>query len=189
MASVALGSTAALLFGYEGWSAFFHTLIDRDSNLMLDERLIMTFQSPFGLLRWIGANASIAWVGHLAVALIAALAVCAIWAGPVPHALKAAALCIGSLLVSPYVLPWDFCILALAVAFLVSDGMQRGFLPGERLVMLVCWAGLFKPAVPIGPIICAIFLVLTARRITVYRERTLCRDKPAEGGSLLRGHL
>ena len=164
-AVAAISLTAALFFGYEGWPLFFHTLIQRDSNLMLDDRLIMVFQSPFGLLRWAGASASVSWAGHLAVVIVVLLAVCAIWARPVPHALKAAALCVGSVMVTPYVLPWDLCILSVAVAFLVRDGLQRGFLAGERLVMLVCWAGLFKPVTPIAPIICAALLSLVVRRI------------------------
>jgi hypothetical protein len=85
--------------------------------------------------------------------------------------MKAAALSAGSVAVIPYVLPYDLCILSIAVAFLVSDGLARGFLPGERIAMLICFAGLFlllPPTGPVGPFIDAILLILVARRIVAY---------------------
>jgi hypothetical protein len=171
-AVAALALTAAVSFGYEAWPSFFRTLIHRDSNLMLDDRLVMTFQSPFGLLRWTGARLSVGWVGHVAVTVVVFLSVCAIWTKPVPHAVKAAALCIGSVMVTPYVLPWDLCILPVAVAFLVKDGLQQGFLPGERLV-LACWLGLFlllTRAGPVGPIVDAILLLVVWRRVVAHER-------------------
>jgi hypothetical protein len=181
-AIAALGLTSDALFGYETWPSFFHTLIYRDSNLMLDDRLLMTFQSPFGLLRWAGARASVAWVGHLAVALVIMLSVGTIWAKFVPHAVKAAALCIGSVMVTPYVLPWDLCILPVAVAFLVRDGSQHGFLPGERLIMLACWLGLFlllTRMCPVGPVVDAILLLVVWRRVAAHERGRFPFSTPA----------
>jgi hypothetical protein len=172
-AVAALALTASAFFGYETWPSFFSTLIHRDANLMLDDRLVMTFQSPFGLLRWTGAHASVGWVGHVAAAVVVFLSVCAIWTKPAPHAVKAAALCIGSVMVTPYVLPWDLCILAVAAAFLVKDGLQHGFLPGERLVMFACWLGLFLLLArtgPVAPVVDAILLLVVWRRVAA-RER------------------
>lgn len=181
-AVAALGLASAALFGYETWPSFFRTLLHRDSNLMLDDRLVMTFQSPFGLLRWAGATASVAWVGHLAAALGVFLSVCAIWTKPIPHAVKAAALCIGSVMATPYVLPWDLCILAVGVAHLVKDGLRHGFLLGERLVMLGCWLGLFLLLTrtgPIGPVVDAILLLAVWRRVAAHEKRQLPRFTPA----------
>ena len=180
-AVAAFGLTAAALFGYQAWPSFFRTLIHRDANLMLDERLVMTFQSPFGLLRWTGANLSVSWTGHLAVAVVVFLSVCAIWAKPVPHAVKAAALCIGSVMVTPYVLPWDLCIFSVAVAFLVRDGLQHGFLPGERLVMLASWLGLFLLLTrtgPLSPLVDAVLLLAVWRRVAAHERRQLPLSTP-----------
>src|SRR5208282_2418000 len=107
-------------------------------------------------VHWAGASAWVSWTVHLTVAAIVAAMVCALWAKPIPYFLKAAILCIGSVVVSPYVLAYDLCTLSIAVAFLVSDGMSRGFLPGERTGMLICFAGLFPVATPIAPIICGV---------------------------------
>ena len=72
-------------------------------------------------------------------------------------------------MVPPYILFYDLCILTVAVAFLVRDGMSRGFLPGERTVILICFAALFFVQVPIGPVVCTVLFFLTVRRILAYR--------------------
>jgi hypothetical protein len=87
-----------------------------------------------------------------------------------PILFKAAILCIGSVMVTPYVFFYDLCILSIAVAFLVRDGMSRGFLLGERTVILICFAALFLVQVPIGPVVCATLLFLAGRRIVASRR-------------------
>jgi hypothetical protein len=94
----------------------------------------------------------------------------AVWARPVPYALKAATLVAASVAVTPYVLHYDLCVMSIAVAFLVSDGLARGFLPGERILMLACFLGLFVIAEPVGPVICATLLCLAARRIAAWHS-------------------
>jgi hypothetical protein len=169
--SVVLGLTAAIAFGYQGWLSFIYSLVNRQSSL----GEILGAQPPLvsilGLFRSAGASAYISWTVHLAAAVIVAVTIWAIWTKPIPHSLKAAALCIGSVMVTPYVLGYDLCMLSIATAFLVKDPLSRGFLPGERIVMLVCWAGLILMMAPLIPItICVVLLILIARRILVYRQ-------------------
>jgi arabinofuranan 3-O-arabinosyltransferase len=171
--SVILALTAAIGFGYRGWPLFIDSLFNRNLSLSPDDGLEITFQSAFGLLHWAEASPRIAWTVHLAVAAIVALTVCAVWAKPIPHFLKAAALCIGSVTVTPYVVRYDLCVLSIAGAFIVSDGLARGFLPGERAALLICVAGLFFLWAPVAPIICAGMLFLVARRIVGYRRDAL----------------
>jgi hypothetical protein len=170
LASAILGIGAAIAFGSEGWPSFFHTLLNRQSTLSPDTKVPLALHSVFGLLRWAETSGPVSWVGHLTVASMIALAVLAIWAKPIPFPLKAAVLCIGSVMVSPYILFYDLCILSIAVAFLVRDGMSRGFLAGERSTILICFAALFLVQVPIGPLVCAALLFLAARRIVAYRS-------------------
>lgn len=50
---------------------------------------------------------------------------------------------IGSLLASPHEHGYDACILTIGVAFLVQDGLDCGFLSGERGILFCGWIGLF----------------------------------------------
>lgn len=169
-ATVILGIAAVFAFGPEGWASFFHTLVDRQSTLSPDSAVPLALHSVFGLLGWLETSGPVSWGGHLIVAAIVALTVWVVWAKPIPFSLKAAVLCIGSAMVPPYILFYDLCILTIAAAFLVRDGMSRGFLPGERTVILICFAALFLVQVPIGPVVCAALFSLTVRRILAYRR-------------------
>lgn len=166
--SIILGIGAAIAFGPEGWPSFLHTLLDRQPTLSPDTKVPLALHSVFGLLRWLETSGGVAWGGHLIVAALVALTVWVVWAKPIPFSLKAAVLCIGSALVLPYILFYDVCILSIAVAFLVRDGMSRGFLPGERRVIFICFVALFLVQVPIGPVVSAVLLSLSVCRIFVY---------------------
>jgi hypothetical protein len=169
-ASAILGVGAAIAFGFEGWQSFLHTLFDRQSTLSPDAAVPLALHSIFGLLRWLETSATISWGGHLVVAVLIAVTVCVVWAKPCPFPLKAAVLCIGSAMVSPYILFYDLCVLSIAVAFLVRDGVLHGFLPGERTAMLICTIALFFVQVPVGPVVCITLLFFTVRRILLYRR-------------------
>ena len=87
-------------------------------------------------------------------------------------------------MVSPYILFYDLCVLSIAVLFLVRDGIERGFLSGERTIMLICFAALFLVQVPIGPVVCATLFFLAARRIVAYwqRNRVVVRENACSFG-------
>jgi len=110
------------------------------------------------------------------------VAVWVVWAKPIPYSLKAAIVCVGAVMVSPYLLAYDLCILSIAVAFLVRDGLSRGFLPGERTGLLICFGGLFPVATPVAPMICAVLFFLIVRRIVAWRHGLLA---PSREGSAL----
>jgi arabinofuranan 3-O-arabinosyltransferase len=168
--SVLLGVSAGIEFGYQGWQSFIDLLHSRNSTLSPDG-MELALQSFYGLFHWAGASVWLSWTVHLAVTIVVAIAVCVVWTKPISQSLKAAILCIGVVMVTPYLLQYDLCILSIAVAFLVKDGLARGFLPGERTAMLICVAGLLLwfAQIPISPVICVVLLFLTARRIAAYR--------------------
>jgi arabinofuranan 3-O-arabinosyltransferase len=189
--SVLLGVAATITFGFQGWPSFIDTLIDRNSGLSPDGHTELRLQSIYGLLHWAGAGAWISWTVHLTVAAMVAVTVYAVWAKPIPHSLKATILCIGAVMVTPYALPYDLCILSIAVAFIVKDGMSRGFLAGERIGILICFVGLFPITTPIAPIICGVLFFLGARRIVTYGRDlpTVSRDEPVGYGLSVTGSL
>jgi len=171
-ASLTVIIAAALAFGYEAWPSFIKSFLDRDlGNLGADEGVRLTLQSMFGLWSWIGAAPSISWTAHLVVATFVTLSVYFVWAKPFPHSLRAATLCLGIVFVTPYVQVYDLCILSVAAAFFLLDGLVYGFLPGERAALFVCLAAAYFLILPIGPIISLVLLVLLARRVAVYCRR------------------
>jgi hypothetical protein len=117
-----------------------------------------------------GASTGVSWGAQLVVAVIVAFGIWVLWAKPISHNLKAAALCAGIFLVTPYSLFYDLTILPIAAAFLVKEGLLRGFLPGERTVILICWFSLLFLTWRSGPVICAVLLCLIFRRFAVYRR-------------------
>jgi arabinofuranan 3-O-arabinosyltransferase len=141
--SVVLVVTSMVVFGYQAWPSFTHALVDRGRSLSPTSQISMRLESVYGFLWLGGINQPIAWLVQLAVAGGVAAVVCLVWARPLPHSLKAAALCSAAGMATPYVHGHDLCVLAIAVAFLVKDGLERGFLPGDRLIMLFSWIVIF----------------------------------------------
>jgi len=183
--SVVLGLTAAIAFGYQGWLSFIHSLVYRQPSLGEIPGWHPPLVSIFAFLQSVGASADISWTVHLVAAAMVAAAICAIWTKPIAHSVKAATLCIGSVMVTPYVLGYDLCVLSIAVAFLVKDALSRGFLPGERIAMLMCWVGLILLMAPlISIIICGVLLALAARRLVLGGEETLTAPRPVLNASL-----
>ena len=182
--SVMFGLAAALVFGFEAWPSFVDALVDRASSLNEDPTLNLPLVSVLGFLRARGVDVHTAWTVQLAVTAIVAATVCALWARPIPHSVKAATLAVGSVLAAPHAIGYDLCILSIAGAFLVKDGLSRGFLPGERAVMLMCWAGLVLPISLFPTIICVVLLALVARRVMVCGEETLTAPRSVLGASL-----
>jgi len=164
--SIALAFAAALAFGARTWPSFFVALGVRSPTLSPEPAVTLRLQSVYGLLQWGGAGVPASLAIHFVIALMMAVAVWVVWARPYPHALRASVLCIGCLVVNPYLLEYDFCVLTMAAAFLIRDGLSRGFLPGERAAVVIGWIALIWLHVRVGPVIfCGIMLFVIYRRV------------------------
>jgi hypothetical protein len=169
--SVLFGFAAAITFGFEVWPLFINALVERAASLNGDPVLNLPLVSALGFLRSLSVGAHTAWTVQVAITAAVATMICAIWARPLSYSLKAATLAIGAVLAAPHAISYDLCILSIAAVFLVKDGLSRGFLAGERWVLLMCWVGLIVPLGPLPAIICLILLALVARRVVVYGAR------------------
>ena len=96
-------------------------------------------QSIFSAARMWGAPVSVAYAvqGSLLTALAASLAW--LWHSDCAFELKAAALAVGSLLATPYVLDYDLVVLAVAIAFFARYGLRHGFHDYEISLLAAAW--------------------------------------------------
>jgi hypothetical protein len=176
--AAAAGAVFALLslamFGAGTWRAFF-TSIAFTRGLVLEHGAIEFFklQSAFGAVRMWGGGISLAYAAQGLTALGGGAVVLWIWRkeSKAPFSLKAAALCVGSLMISPYVLDYDLVLLALPIAWMALDGCERGFLPYEKSALVAAW--LFpaitrmvadSTMIPLGPLVHIALLALIVRR-------------------------
>jgi len=91
--------------------------------------------------------------------------------------LRAAALVVGILLFSPHIWYYDVALLAVALAWLWQEANRGGWLPLEKLLLLLAW---FTPLLTflmmvglklsVGPLYLAMTIVVLLRRY--YWERT-----------------
>jgi alpha-1,2-mannosyltransferase len=96
-------------------------------------------QSIFAWARMWGAPIPLAYAlqGIATVALGAALV--RLWRSAAPYPLQAAALCLATILATPYSFDYDMMVLAPAIAFVAIDGIMRGFSPWEKTLLAALW--------------------------------------------------
>ena len=139
--------------GRESWSAFAHSLSAHDPwTLSPDAGSRATLQTLFGIASRAGFDLRIAWAAQIVVAAFTAAFVCHIWRRQAPYELKAAALLAGTLLATPYLLAYDMISIVVPAAFLIRLGLAKGFLPGERTILLLCFLVSLAFVLPVAPL-------------------------------------
>lgn len=145
----ALGAatTSAVLFtgistaviGVDAWEAFVR-------NLPLVRHLLETamlswakIPSLFITLRVLGVALPVAYALHIVLAAAAVATVAYVWWRQAPPRLGMAVLVVGATLVPPYLFDYDLAILAVPLALLAWDGIERGWRKYEREVMVAAW--------------------------------------------------
>ena len=126
-------------FGAEPWIAFWR-------NIPLVGRLLDTGALPWAkipslyvALRTLGLAALPAYVLHAIATLGVMAAVAYIWRGAAPLRLRGAVLVTGALLMPPYLFDYDLALLAIPIAILAWEGLQRGWLQYEREILFAAW--------------------------------------------------
>ncbi len=137
---VALTIATTLTFGASVWGAFLDsTHFTRTVVLEQGNTGWYKIQSVFAWARMWGAPISLAYAqqGMAIVALGAALA--RLWRSAAPYPLQAAALCLATILATPYSFDYDMMLLAPAIAFLAADGFVRDFDPWQKTLLAALW--------------------------------------------------
>ncbi|MEG3617959.1 glycosyltransferase family 87 protein [Magnetovibrio sp. PR-2] len=181
-----LSAVVTALFGVQVWPAFFDsTTFTRE--VVLEGGALPWFkqQSIFGAVRLWGGGMVAAYAAQAVALVVAGAATLWLWKQPVRQDLKSAGLVCAALLVSPYVLDYDFVLLALAIAWTVRHGLQTSFLAWEKTALAFVWGAPLISRVaaeavmlPIGVIAMVVLMVLIVaharhdvRSTTVSRRR------------------
>jgi Glycosyltransferase family 87 len=172
IAVVLLCALSAAAFGLEPWRAFLASG-EVTRTIVLEQTATGWFkiQSLFSAVRGFGGSVAAAYVaqGVLSLAVLAMLV--RQWVGGSSPGGKAA-VAIGALLVTPYVLDYDMLLIAPAVAFLVAPRLESGFRPYEKALLAAAWIAplLARPAaqflhLPLGLLVMlALFALACAER-------------------------
>lgn len=137
--TILFAAASQVLVGTEGWTVF---LGDLQAATRYVEYGLLPWQrmvSLFTGLRMLSVPISVAY-GLQAISSLGTAAVIAwVWSREVPLSLRAAVLAAGAPLATPYVFDYDLAILAIPMALVAMDGMRRGWLKGDREVLIIAW--------------------------------------------------
>jgi hypothetical protein len=138
LSALGLLAGALVLFGPETYQAFLHNTAVVASLLQgkLDWGKVM---SLYGAVRQAGGPAWLALAAQAALTLAATAVVILVWRRNANPLTRTAALAMGALLITPYVLDYDFVLLIAPLAWLARSGLQSGFRPWERLILAVVY--------------------------------------------------
>jgi hypothetical protein len=127
-------------FGAATWQGFFagtsftRTIILEQGALGYDK-----VQSLFAAVRLLGGPVPLAYAVQAAATAATIAALVWLWRSRADSRLKAAALLVACLLATPYGLDYDMVVLAPALAFAISFGVEKGFGPFEKSGLAIVW--------------------------------------------------
>jgi arabinofuranan 3-O-arabinosyltransferase len=129
-----LAGMSAALFGTRSWALFPHELVAQTGLNFLsgDDSNWGYLQSGYGLARLLHAGIGLAWLVHGLIAMALAIIIWRVWRSAACWRLKAASLSAAALLATPYAFAYDMAALAIPAAFLATDQLERGLLPGDK---------------------------------------------------------
>jgi hypothetical protein len=179
VAIVATFVLSGAVFGYDTFAAFLTELPKSTRTLLAEGGAGWNkLQSVYGIMRWLGSADWLAWTAHATVAMGSAGATVWLWRSDADFSLKAAGLCAGALLVTPYVFAYDFATLGIAYALLyrarVFDGLEC-LLIGAAVLLFLASALLVAPLVPFASV-CLVAMIVLRLRSQEFDQQTMSRE-------------
>ena len=173
LASVAtLVGLSVVLFGWGTWQAYLHAFADSSHVYESGAIDFAGIETPFGAVRLLGFPPGPAYALQLFSAVTMAGLTALIWHRRVSQPLRCASLLAATLLAVPLALLYDKLLLLVAIGWLLREAHANGFLPWEKLVLLLTWPASLVTwvigtglHVPLGPVITGAVLVLCVRRV------------------------
>ena len=176
---MALIAISFVTLGSGVWHAFFDSMAFTQSVVLeIGGTGWPKIQSIFSAVRMWGADVHTAYAVQIALGLSLAAGLAWLWQGEAAFELKASALATASLLATPYVLDYDLVVLAIAIAFFVRHGLNRGFRDYEISLLAAAWivplltraiAGV--TGIPLGLLVVLTLFGFTLRRAVQDRGR------------------
>jgi hypothetical protein len=139
LVTVFIISASTLVFGVEVWPSFIEATnlaMTLQSQLTLPQNQVVSLYAP---LRTAGVSHETALALQIALGLTVLIVVLKVWQRFGICRMSGALLLAGSVLVSPHVLGYDLAVFAPAIAMLAWDGIERGWLLGERTSYIILW--------------------------------------------------
>ena len=173
---ITLALAATLMFGPEIWPAFLANTTDvRRWMEVTDPNYLAKWISIYGAIRLHDGPVPLAYAAQALVTLIAAICLLRTLARHTSTGaatIAAIAACVP--FCSPFLLEYDLVILAIPMAWLLTEALRTGFRPYERLALLAAWsapavfkiAALNNAAKLVVPAAAALLLATLLRRIT-----------------------
>lgn len=145
LVALLLAGVSWLAFGTASWIGFVHGLPLVEQAFLSEGRADWgKLQSIFATVRYFGGSERLAWIAQITLTAAVAVALVVLWRSRARYSIKAAGLAAGSLLATPYLFFYDMMVLAVAVAFLVRDGLRRGFHTCEWPMLALTFVLLFS---------------------------------------------
>jgi hypothetical protein len=128
------------LFGVEVWTAFLDAShFTRTVVLEQGSTGFEKIQTVFSQVRLLGGPVALAYAAQALFFLGAAWVLVRLWRGAASFEDRGAALCLCTLLATPYSLDYDLMLLAPALVLAAAAGIGRGFRPFELSLLSLLW--------------------------------------------------
>lgn len=127
------------VFGVDIWRMFLESLPNTLTNLYTETTWFYKMVSVFAVVRLAGWAASTAWIFQGAAMLAAVVLVVWTWSGPASLLVKGAGLVVAILLFSPHIWYYDLTLLAIPLAGFWWQGLTKGWLPWEKMLLILSW--------------------------------------------------
>lgn len=189
VASAGLCAALSLaVFGIEPWIEFVRGLGAARAFYLENDGMckwLGILHSAFSMVRIYGGSIEAAYAVQGIVSVAVVWVVLEIWRHKgASLAVRGAALAVAALLASPYSFGYDQVILAIPIAMLAREGMEKGFMPYEKIMLFGLWllpmfvndAWPGAASYPLTPPLLAAFLVLCWRRMRVETASTYMRE-------------
>jgi hypothetical protein len=133
VSGLGVSAASAAIFGWDVWAGFLHGA--PLSRAALEQGLVSysRFQSTFAVFRGLGAGVAAAYAAQAVSAVIAIAAIVRARG----RRCERAVIVLAGLLMTPFVLDYDYLVLAFPLVWLLKDWSERGFPLWGRFMLLV----------------------------------------------------